>query len=215
MKWKNIKWEKHHLWIKILLIMFIPLSIYLGVTNYLLYDESAYKDEFEKVGTYDRVPEADSILDNLLKFFKGEKEIDANFTYSEIIHLSDVRNLIGFLTKFFYILVLIKLILFGAIIFTSKKAIDDLIHITMGSGTLTIMWPIMLLNFNFDYLFTEFHKLFFPQGGWIFPESSLLIQLFPEMFFENFLANVIHNAMFVGGCLISFSIVLWLVTRKE
>jgi len=137
----EIKWEKHHLWIKVLLILLIPIAIYLGVTNSMLYDNSLYKEEFGKVGTYDRVPEADSIMDNMIDFFRGEEDIQANFTTAEKNHLEDVKGLITSVTGFLYLLILIKLALFGVIIFTSKKAIDDIIHITLGSGLLTFFWP--------------------------------------------------------------------------
>ncbi len=213
----KIRWKKYHIPIKTILILIIPLSIYLGATNYLLYDESFYHEEFTKVGSYERVPAANSILDSVLIFFKsGEPLLDeTNFTSSEARHLYDVRNLIIDFTGALYLLIVFKLLLLGIIIFTSKKAVEDVIHITFGSGTLTIMIPLMFSSIDFNYLFTEFHNLFFPQGGWIFPESSLLIQLFPQQFFINFSSKIAYNSMFVGGFLISFSIALWFVTRKK
>jgi len=35
---------------------------------------------------------------------------------------------------------------------------------------------------NFDWLFTQFHGLFFTAGTWEFPSDSLLIETFPEAF---------------------------------
>lgn len=213
----KVKWEKYHVYIKAALIIIIPLSIYLGVTNYLLYDVSFYHEEFSKVGTYGRVPSANSILDTMLLFFKGDVIMlnETNLTSGETRHLYDVRDLIRTITDAWYLLVFVKLALFGIIIFTSRKAIEDVIHITLGAGTLTILYPVMLSSVNFNFLFTEFHKLFFPQGGWIFPESSLLIQIFPQKFFVNFSSMVAYHSMVMGGALISFSLILWFVTREK
>jgi integral membrane protein (TIGR01906 family) len=35
---------------------------------------------------------------------------------------------------------------------------------------------------DFSSTFVVFHEVFFPQGGWLFPDDALIIQLFPERF---------------------------------
>ena len=51
--------------------------------------------------------------------------------------------------------------------------------------TLSLLFLLLIsLGFDFQWLFILFHKIFFPQGNWLFAESSLLIQLFPASFFE-------------------------------
>ncbi|MCX8007611.1 MAG: DUF1461 domain-containing protein [Coriobacteriia bacterium] len=35
---------------------------------------------------------------------------------------------------------------------------------------------------DFTTAFVAFHKVFFPQGGWVFPDDALIIRLFPERF---------------------------------
>jgi len=50
--------------------------------------------------------------------------------------------------------------------------------------------------FSFDFLFTTFHVIFFPQGNWMFDPSSLLITMFPQTFFFDISLRIFIYAMF-------------------
>lgn len=51
------------------------------------------------------------------------------------------------------------------------------------AACVTLVVLAVLAGFvNFDWLFTQFHGLFFAAGTWEFPADSLLIQTFPEAF---------------------------------
>lgn len=210
----KLRYHHFHLPIKLLIIILIPLAIILGVTSYLLYDESTYQQEFRKVGTYDRVPNADQVLNSILDFFQG-KDKPENLTAAETSHLYDVRSVINFFTIFFYIIIITKLTLFGLLIFHANKPAEDLIHITSGAGILTLVITLSLALVNFDQLFTAFHNLLFPEGSWLFSESSMLIKLFPKEFFIHFSRHIAKNTLFASGFMLTFSLILWLVTRKE
>ena len=112
-------------------------------------------------------------------------------------------------------IVFVKIVLFGFIIFTSKKAIEDVIHIALGSGTLMLTWPLLLSEIDFNYLFTAFHNLFFPSGGWMFSESSLLIQLFPMEFFFDSAAKLAFSSIVLGCALVTFALIIWGVTKNK
>jgi len=214
-RFRKIRWKHFHTPIKVILMVVIPISLILGIGHYLLYDEAYYHEAFTKVGTYERVPDADNMVESMLLFFKGEENNpgSANFTSDETMHLYDTKNLIGSMTMAWYIIVIVKIILFGFLIFTSKKAIEDVIHIALGSGILMLTWPIMLSEIDFNYLFIAFHNLFFPGGGWIFSESSLLIQLFPMEFFFDSAAKIAFSSIILGGALITFALITRGVTK--
>ena len=216
-KFRKIRWKHFHIPIKAILMILIPISIVLGAGHYLLYDEAHYQKEFTKVGTYERVPDADDVIESMLLFFKGEEDDPgpANFTSDETMHLRETKSLIWSMTLTWYILISVKIILFGILIFTSKKAIEDVIHIAVGSGTLMLAWPIMLSEIDFNYLFTAFHDFFFPNGGWMFSESTLLIQLFPMEFFWDSAAKMAYGSFFLGAALLTFALVTWAVTRRK
>ncbi|NDK31002.1 lipoprotein intramolecular transacylase Lit [Nesterenkonia haasae] len=58
---------------------------------------------------------------------------------------------------------------------------------------------------DWQFFFTEFHNLFFPQGNWSFPSDSTLIRLYPEQFW-------IDAGIWVAALLLIFSIIALLVT---
>ena len=216
-RFRNVNWSHFHTIIKVILIVLIPISMILSVGQYFLYDEDYYHKEFTKVGTYERVPNADKVLDSILLFFKGETDelAPGNFTSSETKHLYETKSIISSMALVWYVLVFVKVILFITLILTSRKAINDVIHIALGAGTLSVAWPIMLSEIDFNYLFIAFHNLFFPGGGWMFPKSSLLIQLFPKEFFLDCVAQMALNSIIMGSTLIVFALVTSWVTRAK
>lgn len=48
-----------------------------------------------------------------------------------------------------------------------------------GASVVLITTPLLLALVNWNTLFTAFHQVFFPQGNWMFPANSLLIQTYP------------------------------------
>ena len=54
---------------------------------------------------------------------------------------------------------------------------------------------------DFDWLFSKFHRLFFPQGNWLFSPGSKLITLFPERFW------LLSTEVLVTGTVILLAVV--------
>lgn len=50
----------------------------------------------------------------------------------------------------------------------------------------------------FDIVFRWFHVLFFPQGNWMFPADSTLIQFYPQEFFARYAAAWLAHAVLVS-----------------
>lgn len=69
-----------------------------------------------------------------------------------------------------------------------------LIHIPVASSIVA----------NFTKAFARFHEIFFPQGNYLFPANSLLIQTYPEKFFASMFLLII-------GCFIVLSLALLIV----
>ena len=71
-------------------------------------------------------------------------------------------------------------------------------------GACLVATPIVLALINWDVLFRVFHLVLFPQGNWMFPANSLLIQTYPESFFI-FFSSVWALLVVVFGLLCVFS----------
>jgi integral membrane protein (TIGR01906 family) len=74
----------------------------------------------------------------------------------------------------------------------------------MRGGVLTIVLIFLLLVYlavNFDALFTQFHKIFFESGSWVFYYSDSLIRLFPLPFWQDCFI-VTGSLSLLGGILL-------------
>lgn len=118
----------------------------------------------------------------------------SSFTYNEASHMQDVKSLLE-LGKWLFLASLVVVFLY----FYNFKDETLLKKVgIVGVGFQLVLILLILISFNF--VFTWFHKIFFPMGNWSFPMNSLLIQIFPLEFF--YLAAVI-------GSLISFFVFLF------
>jgi integral membrane protein (TIGR01906 family) len=111
----------------------------------------------------------------------------------ELDHIRDVKRTIDNVTKY-------TLVIFAVLIFFRKTVITRLatyskwgIYLIAGGGVAALLF--------FEPFFIKFHELLFPQGNWSFPENSILIQLYPEYFWQTaagiiFLATILELAAF-------------------
>lgn len=117
-----------------------------------------------------------------IDFLNGNQELSLNYSESEFSHLVDVKELMQGFDILFYLL-----LLFCTLTLTYyKRKQENLKKILYYGGILTLSLAgviLILVIVNFNFAFTFFHSILFPQGNWLFPENSLLIQIFPIGFF--------------------------------
>lgn len=199
-------------------IVIILLSPFLILANFrlLVFNQNFYQKEFAKLGVYDQFPNKD-IVDqeskHLIKYLCCNGSLDQNFfTEREILHMSDVKNLIK--------LVQIQLtltgtgLLIGILFLIIKKAYRILINSLFWGSIVTIISIIFLAlsSFaNFDFTFLKFHQFLLTNDLWLLPEDSNLIRLFPQQFFADF-----ANRIAMQTILMSFAtLVISLLIKKQ
>lgn len=137
-----------------------------------------------------------------MNFLQGKGELTLNYNADEISHLNDVKKVMGCLDYLFYFL-----LLFLTLILTyHKKNKEQLQKLLAFGGITTIIFSLMIIIFtllSFNYSFTIFHSIFFPQGNWSFPADSLLLQTFPLDFFISLSRSIFLGALFLGLVLIA------------
>lgn len=105
------------------------------------------------------------------------------FDEASVAHLADVRRVVS----------VVRWIAIAAVVGLLSLAAHAVAHGTqqeLARGLRWAGWALIgiaaALGFlgalDFRSAFVAFHEALFPQGGWIFPDDALLIQLFPERF---------------------------------
>lgn len=131
----------------------------------------------------------------------------------ELSHMDDVKKVTRGLTGFGLGLITVYAIA-GALLALPRAARLELCASLRAGSILTIVLIVAGLiaaTTAFDWLFTQFHGLFFEGTSWIFPTSDTLIRLFPEQFwvdaFVLMFGGVLLEAAVIGG-------LMWLSMRK-
>ena len=126
--------------------------------------------------TYFLFSDSEEMREVVLFLFEGEEL--TIFNSAELSHMEDVRRLL-IVGKWFFVFSLIILFLYFYN-FSDKK----LLRSTGLSGVVFGFVLTLLTLINFDFVFRVFHLVLFPQGNWMFPYDSLIIELFSqELFF--------------------------------
>jgi integral membrane protein (TIGR01906 family) len=176
----------------------------------LLYDLDFYNKEFNK-NNVKVIGKEDMVL-NLFDYFEGEDEISSKyFNEKERLHLVDVKNLINYAAILYYILLFC--LLFGLFYLHSKKGKFKLYlkKIFNFSALIVIGFTIVsvLLRNHFTYFFIKFHEILFTNDLWLLnPKTDVLIRLFPQQFFIDFVAMVFIKSIIFAFILFGIAFVL-------
>ena len=108
------------------------------------------------------------------------------YTDRELGHMLDVKNLIQAMFVAWWIL--LALLVLSGLIAWRMKALARYLRAISNGGWLTILLMAVILGFvalSFNWLFTEFHRIFFSGDTWLFLYSDTLIRLFPIRFWQD------------------------------
>jgi integral membrane protein (TIGR01906 family) len=130
----------------------------------------------------------------------------ALYTANELGHMRDVKVLTQIA---FAAAVIAGLIACGALLYL--RADPYRVAAGLRNGALLTVGIILAIAaatvFNWEFFFTGFHQLFFPEGNWQFAYSDTLIRLFPEQFWFD-------SALTIGGLTILSAITLFFITYR-
>ncbi len=142
--------------------------------------------------------------DATIKFLVNNVNLELNYTSSEISHLEDVKKVMSGIDYFFYLSLLV--ITFIITIYKKKKEIIKKLFYYGGISSLIFSGVIILFSLlSFNFIFTLFHKIFFPQGNWLFSMDSLLIQTFPIQFFITISLKIMVIVIIIAAGMIFIS----------
>ncbi|MBW2968967.1 DUF1461 domain-containing protein [Candidatus Woesearchaeota archaeon] len=169
-------------YLKILGIILVPIVVYLLSFGMVVFHYPSYEKLISKYSADKTTAELQT--KNIISYFQGSEEL-RGFTKPEADHLKDVRFLIWTLL---IVLVFLIILLFK---------IHDYEAIVLG-GIISLILPLILYIIPFEILFDVFHRIFFPQGNWMFDYNSILIQMYPFQFFYDFFKNILFRGFILG-----------------
>lgn len=133
----------------------------------------------------------------VFNFLENKGELSEEYTKNEVSHLQDVKQVMKYADYALYALLLVI-----TLTITYYKKDKQFVLKLFNYGGKVIVAAIILLGafslFFFEVMFTLFHKIFFPQGNWIFVPDSLLIQTFPLEFFIGISKNIFALTLVLG-----------------
>lgn len=227
--------------IKYLVIIFTFLTLVLGVSSLIALCPFFYFSEAQSTSANFYLNNSDFLYNNVFDFLVWQKPLSEEFTINEISHMRDVRflfNLFRTIFVLFTVLLLMGVIYFvlekrklkqerlrkkenqkalkhlkTKELKLNKQVLYFVNSLKIGSifSLVFLVLLVLLVLINFTASFDVFHRIFFPQGNWIFPYDSLLITLFPSSFFFSMAKKIIIiNSVVV----VIFSFVFWFFEKK-
>lgn len=165
--------------IKIIISLFSFLAIVLMPVFLIIWQ---YEFFFPKAENIEFKNYQEKVMGHLI----NKDELPSEMTSLEVSHMNDVKNLVVYTNLFLLVAILVLIFLY---IYLKRKNNIKLFYqsLKISSSSILVLIFILfaLLVFNFDSFFNNFHEIFFPQGNWLFPISSKMIQAFPETLFKN------------------------------
>jgi len=201
-----------------LFAILIPFIIIFSSAGSTAFNYSFYKSEFSKYNP--NIENREEISKNLISYLKdkdSKETLIQNFTDEEISHLIDVKKLMQNSMFILNILILIAAISSGILFYINKELFLKNIGISAIIGGVLTIFALILLYFslsNFSSVFTGFHTLFFEQGTWTFPASSLLVTLFPEQFWIDAASRILFISFISANILILVGILILIIKNR-
>lgn len=176
-------------------IILLPIVLLLFSFTFLVFNTTYTEFLLTKYSTNST---AVPVTHQLIDYFQNQAEMPEIFAENEQEHLRDVKRVIwGAIISFFiFVIILTYCIAYGNRYLILKKGSIVLIAII-----------ILAAIIPFDILFDVFHKIFFPQGNYMFLPDSTLIQFYPQQFFTAYAVSIAVLALIADGILFLLEIV--------
>lgn len=181
----------------------LPVALLTGNVRWLANNQSFYEQGYAKYGSYQATglpkSELDRATGEMIAYFNSNQDLpgiqvragDRNFPLfdqRDSVHLRDVRDLLQFTFRVQEVSLAYVVLFSVAFLFRGiPRRPAALAGVWMWGGVFsaTLLLAIgMMLMFNFDQLFLQFHLLSFSNDFWVLdPSKSYLIRMVPAGFF--------------------------------
>lgn len=161
---------------KALIALALPYIIILSPTILFFFLPQTFRPEQES-----------TVFSNLFDYLRTKDTLKSQYySQREILHLSDVRDLLMWGVRVWVVLSVLTSI---ALVKYKKVGLDSLRMGSLITLILTILICVCAL-LNFDIVFILLHKIFFRNDYWLLPQNSVLINIFPQTYFVVLFRNL-------------------------
>lgn len=166
-----------------LIFMIISGSFFMPLSKGVVY--SLQKDTTNGKYVYGEI-ESKQLTSQTIDYLNYNGELPQEMTDNEKSHMEDVRRLFNLQREIFFTsMFFMTITLMGIFMYFEnykKKALKRILFAPI--YLLAVMIGLfIIISFNFQFFFSAFHQLFFPQGNYLFPIDSMLLTLFSAKFF--------------------------------
>ncbi len=196
----------NHRLINIFVSVFVVFILVLGIPSFISISSFIYFSQAQNTHAEYYLDDADELYLNVFEFLVYQRDLSSKFTADETSHMHDVRLLFNFF-RVFSVLFFISLL---AYFFYLKKIVSNNVLLTRFFRSLfvgcvisfvLVLFILLVSFFDFVSSFDIFHRVFFPQGNWLFPADSLLITLFPQSFFFSIAKKILFSSLIISSIL--------------
>jgi integral membrane protein (TIGR01906 family) len=204
--------------------LIIPIFILISVSRLLMtplfiqleYRMPGFPEDGFGFSREDRLEYAPYAVDYLMNKegieYLGDLEFENGgdlFNERELSHMVDVKDLVQAGVRVWWVLLLF-FVLVGVV--NWRWELLDWFRSALSLGGLVTVCFLILVSLigilSFNTLFTNFHRIFFEDGTWLFYYSDTLLRLFPIRFWQDaVIAEVLLSAAAGAG--------IWLGLRKK
>lgn len=209
-----------YLFLTLIALAVVP-AIYLAFFHQLLYDETFYQQQFKQLSITNNY-EAYLVTTEMRELLVYMRDSDKTRINSDFLsdrdktHMIDVKNIIQTTYTIKYALIVAILILLLASYYLIKLPVTySIARVCILTGIFLILLTAaayvlqLAIPLAFPEVFTLFHEVSFDNDLWqLNPEQDNLINLFPELFFKNFLVAIIMQTFYTGLILLTAGIFL-------
>lgn len=210
----------------------LSIALLLSVIDVICFSRTFYERTYEQMDTDENIGMRDEDLmeatDVLLDYLQGKRD-DIDYTcevnggvrdvysHREALHMEDVRTLYQNSVKAEYILypVSLGLICLTAVLERKRKweNLFDSFRYGILLTALCIGFIVLLAGVDFYDFWINFHELFFDNDlYYLDPNTSIMINMFPEEFFVKMVGTIIVSAVLVYAVL---GLILYGLKKRE
>ncbi|MFZ1721757.1 MAG: DUF1461 domain-containing protein [Microgenomates group bacterium] len=193
----------------LILLTIFAWVLLVATTIFLISSPPVFSAVFETVHENKIVSKAYPVFNLTVPFWQvvigdAEDKKPAQLTDAEISHLVDIKILLTNL--YIYAIICGGFITLRLIFY--KTSFAKVSKLLLFSTLIFLLLTLAVALISWNWFFEKFHSLFFTAGSWQFPRDSILLEFFPQNFWQ------VYGIVF-GVAFLLLVVLFWILLSKK